>query len=796
MPDNYILSVPPGAMVFIAPVIFLVYKLHMRIILVGLVIAVAVVYASHCPDCVLTQGYWSTHGPNGPAPYDITWDLVTGTLCGHNYNAVLNNAQCNQIGNQFWCGNARQLVAIEMNLLSDDCDAAHGLGFNGTLFAAYTDAHVALCAGDPMQYAQHSEWTELFTAYNEGRFPEGPCHCGDPGCDDAPKDPEPECRLVCKCDVTNGGGGNGECDAVCTLTQGYWKNHPEDWDQTQWLICSEFYLDIWAQQSTPQTNTWLNLARQYMAASLNINSAPSDECIAPEIIAIALQGYQILHDNCNKTITDAGEAQTAEEVKTVLDAFNNGNITQGHCTHGPLSGSGGNHSGGGGNHSGEPQCTNCEQVLDCCPQLPTPPPADRIGCTLTQGYWKNHHENWPLPLDSEWCGQLWTDILTTPPAGNAWYQLAHQTIAALLNKASGAFVPADVQQELNEAVAILLANCGQVINAQHPDRAQTIVLNEALTAYNEGDRGVPHCGSSAHTNNTCPAVCPPQPPHACTGGCTHTQGYWKNHEMQWPQQWVGASLCGELWIDLFNIAPTGGDAKLILAHQYFSTVLSVASGACLTPQVEAALASAHQLLMACDDQLFVKGSQTRAQAIEIAVILDAYNNGQLGPGHCDFVQQQQVSRRSVLTGNSESALARLVAQESLESGAKLVNANQVVVAPASPDISSSLNSLTASVNRLQCPSVSTSSLENKVSQLSSQVQQLGNHQLDDQVEKLLREVEEMGRRRCPDCDCKYDKETRDLVIAVLSIVALALLLLVLWWLYAMCWMPMARFPLR
>lgn len=777
----------------------------MKIIaVVAVTTLVAVVLGEHCPDCVYTQGYWTTHGPNGPAPYDPTFDKVTDTLCGHDYSAVLNNAQCQQIGNQFWCANARQLVAIEMNLLSDDCDAAHGLGFNATLFAAYNAAHTALCAGNPMQYPQNSQWTELFTAYNEGRFPGGPCHCGDPGCDDAPEDPEPECRLVCKCDVTNGNGGNGECDQFCTLTQGYWKNHPEDWDQSQWQICGEFYLDIWAQQSTPQTNTWLNLARQYMAAALNIDSAPVESCVDPEIIAIALQGFQILEANCDKMITDPVEAQTAEEVKTLLDAFNNGNIGPGHCVDGPLSGP----ENGGNSTSGGPQCINCEPVLDCCPPLPTPPPSNNLGCTLTQGYWKNHPENWPLPLDSEWCGELWTDILATPPAGNAWYQLAHQAIAALLNQASGAFVPADVQQELDVAVALLLDNCGEFVNAQHPDHAQMIALNEALTAYNEGDRGVPHCGSASHLNNTCPAVCPPQPPHSCTGGCTRTQGYWKNHELQWPQQWVGASLCGELWIDLFHTPPSGGDAKLILAHQYFAAVLNVASGACLTPEVEAALETAHQLLMACDDSLFAKKTQTRAQAIEVAVILDAYNNGQLGPGHCDFVQQQQQRRRSALSGTSEGALARLVAEESLEDGVELVVAGTAQPASASdahldrltaavnglhcPSVSTA--SLEGKINALQCPSVSTSSLEAKINQLGHQVQQLGgSQQLVSEIRVLMGEVEELGRRRCPDCNCtadcsssgKYDKQTRDMVIALLAITGATLLLLLAWWLYAM-----------
>lgn len=72
------------------------------------------------------------------------------------------------------------------------------------------------------------------------------------------------------------------------------------------------------------------------------------------------------------------------------------------------------------------------------------------GCTLTLGYWKNHTSAWPAPYSPSatffTSGQTWMYNLSTPPkGGNAYLILAHQWIAATLNIASGASMPADVK---------------------------------------------------------------------------------------------------------------------------------------------------------------------------------------------------------------------------------------------------------------------------------------------------------------------------------------------------------------
>jgi hypothetical protein len=148
-------------------------------------------------------------------------------------------------------------------------------------------------------------------------------------------------------------------------------------------------------------------------------------------------------------------------------------------------GGGGGDDGGGG---GGDDCTG-----DDCPD------GGGDGCTLTQGYWKNHNEfrtqrsqrlDWPAPLDEGQllCNQKWLDILHTVPRGEAWYILAHQYIAASLNAASGASTT-DLGTALADSKAILTANCGGIT----AERQTAIDLSYKLDSYNNGLIGPGHC---------------------------------------------------------------------------------------------------------------------------------------------------------------------------------------------------------------------------------------------------------------------------------------------------------------
>jgi hypothetical protein len=119
-------------------------------------------------------------------------------------------------------------------------------------------------------------------------------------------------------------------------------------------------------------------------------------------------------------------------------------------------------------------------------------------------------------------------------------------------------------------------------------------------------------------------------------GCTLTQGYWKTHhagagvealDIPWPVS-EDTQLCGSTWLDILWTAPAG-NGWFILAHQAIATQLNVASGASTTPEVDQALADAWSLLE--------NNCQTLppAQVSELTTVLDDYNNGLIGPGHCD-----------------------------------------------------------------------------------------------------------------------------------------------------------------
>jgi hypothetical protein len=120
-------------------------------------------------------------------------------------------------------------------------------------------------------------------------------------------------------------------------------------------------------------------------------------------------------------------------------------------------------------------------------------------------------------------------------------------------------------------------------------------------------------------------------------GCTLTQGYWKTHNefasnrglaVDWPAPYDELDqMCGQSLLDIFNVAPKG-DAWYILAHQYIAASLNAASGAS-TDSIGAELDEAGDLLAAS-----CGGVTDRDRALELAELLDAYNNGLLGPEHC------------------------------------------------------------------------------------------------------------------------------------------------------------------
>lgn len=129
-------------------------------------------------------------------------------------------------------------------------------------------------------------------------------------------------------------------------------------------------------------------------------------------------------------------------------------------------------------------------------------PVGGSSCTYTQGYWKNHEEKWPAPYSptAKWMqpGNItpvtWDGLMGMSVAGgNAYMQLAHQWIAATLNKQSGAPMSASVVTVLNQAKAWLILKTP--VNGAVPNfkDSQATAWAGVLDNYNNGKLGTPHC---------------------------------------------------------------------------------------------------------------------------------------------------------------------------------------------------------------------------------------------------------------------------------------------------------------
>jgi hypothetical protein len=143
--------------------------------------------------------------------------------------------------------------------------------------------------------------------------------------------------------------------------------------------------------------------------------------------------------------------------------------------------------------------------------VPAPPPPPPAGCTLTQGYWKTHSKYGPAtPRDATWdqitpsgedstfflSGQSYIQVMNTAPAGNAYYILADQYIAAQLNTLAGASAPQSVVDAFNTATTLFQTYTPaqiKVLAGNNALRQQFVSLATILDNYNNGLSGVSHC---------------------------------------------------------------------------------------------------------------------------------------------------------------------------------------------------------------------------------------------------------------------------------------------------------------
>lgn len=117
--------------------------------------------------------------------------------------------------------------------------------------------------------------------------------------------------------------------------------------------------------------------------------------------------------------------------------------------------------------------------------------------------------------------------------------------------------------------------------------------------------------------------------------CTYTQGYWKNHPDAWPVSSLVLGTNGKSYTKSQLIAilktPVRGNGLISLAYQLIAAKLNVANGA--DPSAVAAyITQADQMI---GSLTIPNGMLPTALTSGLAGQLDAYNNGKIGPGHCE-----------------------------------------------------------------------------------------------------------------------------------------------------------------
>ena len=117
------------------------------------------------------------------------------------------------------------------------------------------------------------------------------------------------------------------------------------------------------------------------------------------------------------------------------------------------------------------------------------------------------------------------------------------------------------------------------------------------------------------------------------GGCTYTLGWYKNKGSE-SLPAGNFALSGAAWLAVLETSPRG-NAYYILAHQYIVALLNSQS-ASTPPAVASALANAAGYFgVATPANWSAGGVYDKDQLTAWTNTLTAYNEGTIGPGHCD-----------------------------------------------------------------------------------------------------------------------------------------------------------------
>jgi hypothetical protein len=118
--------------------------------------------------------------------------------------------------------------------------------------------------------------------------------------------------------------------------------------------------------------------------------------------------------------------------------------------------------------------------------------------------------------------------------------------------------------------------------------------------------------------------------------CTYSQGYWRNHPNAWPVTSLTLGTvtyqAAELMAILDN--PARGNGLVILTHQLIAAKLNIAYGADPSA-VQQAIADADNMIGALVVPPIGNGYLAPGQTGDLTETLTEYNEGTIGPGHCN-----------------------------------------------------------------------------------------------------------------------------------------------------------------
>lgn len=209
--------------------------------------------------------------------------------------------------------------------------------------------------------------------------------------------------------------------------------------------------------------------------------------------------------------------------------------------------------------------------------------------------------------------------------------------------------------EVDECIDVSDTNVGVLGTVCSGDAPATFTYSLTFGTGSEADV-VLECGENTHVNTasfvTNDTGATGSDDHtvvatvACEQGCTLTPGYWKTHSIKGPAPYddtwaqIGENTTffssGQSYYTVLWTAP-GGNAYYILAHAYIAAELNQLNGASIPANVLTAYNAATTLFNTYSPAQVAAlrgNSPVRAQFITLAGILDGYNNGLTGPGHC------------------------------------------------------------------------------------------------------------------------------------------------------------------